>query len=140
MGIDLPTAIQTLGKRVHFVHFRDVRGTAAEGFVETFQDDGQTDMFAAMQAWKDVGFTSIMRPDHVPLLPGYEDGHAVEEKARGYFSGHASGYTMVGRIFAVGYMRGLMQAVFGKDKGGYIYQAKQRQPTNKKEKETDDGQ
>jgi mannonate dehydratase len=38
-----------------------------------------------------------MRPDHVPRL----DGEA----------GDGSGYSMLGRLFAVGYMRGLMQAV-----------------------------
>ena len=36
-----------------------------------------------------------MRPDHVPVLVG-EEGE--------------SGYTMLGRLFAVGYMRGLIEA------------------------------
>jgi mannonate dehydratase len=55
-----------------------------------------------------------MRPDHVPLMPGIEEGHDTHFKAKGYFSGKASGYTMMGRLFAVGYMRGLMDAVFGR--------------------------
>ena len=114
MGVNIPSTIRRLGHRVHFVHFRDVIG-GADDFVETFQDEGQTDMHAALQAWKDVGFNGIIRPDHVPLLPGIEQGHDVGFKAAGYFSGRASGYTMMGRLFAVGYMRGLMDAVFGRD-------------------------
>eukprot|EP01126_Amoeba_proteus_P034568 TRINITY_DN344_c0_g1_i29.p2 TRINITY_DN344_c0_g1~~TRINITY_DN344_c0_g1_i29.p2 ORF type:complete len:137 (+),score=20.57 TRINITY_DN344_c0_g1_i29:1364-1774(+) len=38
-----------------------------------------------------VGFTGPIRPDHVPLLPNLESGHATGEKAVGYFSGKASG-------------------------------------------------
>eukprot|EP00055_Hartaetosiga_balthica_P017721 m.121983 g.121983 ORF g.121983 m.121983 type:complete len:375 (+) comp9385_c2_seq7:66-1190(+) len=117
MGVNIPDTIRRLGNRVHFVHFRDVIGNAKDGFLETFQDEGQTDMHMALQAWKDVGFRGIIRPDHVPLLPDFEDGHNVEEKAKGYMSGKASGYTMIGRIFAVGYMRALFQVVYGKEKG-----------------------
>ena len=40
------SAISPIADALHFVHFRDVRGTP-ERFVETFHDDGQTDMFAA---------------------------------------------------------------------------------------------
>jgi mannonate dehydratase len=49
-----------------------------------------------------VGFNGIIRPDHVCLMPQIEAGHATGEKAVGYFSGKASGYTMMGRIWAVG--------------------------------------
>ena len=49
--------------RIHFVHFRDVRGTP-ERFVETFHDEGQTDMHACMQAYCDVGYRR--RPAHRP--------------------------------------------------------------------------
>mmetsp|Transcript_17277 Transcript_17277/g.45041 ORF Transcript_17277/g.45041 Transcript_17277/m.45041 type:complete len:377 (-) Transcript_17277:59-1189(-) len=113
MGVDVPDAIGRLGHRAHFVHFRDVKGTA-EDFIETWQDEGQTDMHKTLEAWKACEFNGIIRPDHVCLLPQMEEGHATEEKAAGYFSGTASGYTMVGRIWAVGYMRGLFDAVFGR--------------------------
>jgi hypothetical protein len=43
MGVDVPDAISRLGHRAHFVHFRDVKGNA-EDFIETWQDEGQTDM------------------------------------------------------------------------------------------------
>lgn len=95
MGVDVPAAIRTLGRHIRYVHCRDVRGTA-ESFRETFHDNGQTDMAAAMRAYRDVGFDGPIRPDHVPQLAGEEQGEA--------------GYTMRGRLFAYGYLRGLMQA------------------------------
>lgn len=96
MGCDIPSSIRRLGKQIKYVHFRDVRGTR-EKFVETFHDNGPTDMAAAMRAYRDIGFCGPMRPDHVPQLYGEDDGEP--------------GYTMLGRLFAYGYMRGLMHAV-----------------------------
>ena len=96
MGCDIPAAIRRLGPHIQYVHFRDVSGTR-DNFVETFHDNGPTDMAAAMRAYRDIGFTGPMRPDHVPQLHGEDDGEP--------------GYTMLGRLFAYGYMRGLMHAV-----------------------------
>jgi len=96
MGVDIPATIRRLGPHIRYVHFRDVRGGSGS-FAETFHDNGPTDMVAAMAAYRDIGFTGPMRPDHVPQLDGEEDGEP--------------GYTMMGRLFAYGYMRGLMQAV-----------------------------
>ena len=96
MGVDIPSTIRRLGPHIKYVHFRDIRGTSSR-FVETFHDEGQTDMVEAMRAYRDIGFEGPIRPDHVPQLAGEEEGEA--------------GYTMLGRLFAVGYMRGLMQAV-----------------------------
>lgn len=95
MGCDIPATIRRLGPHIQYVHFRDVRGTP-DDFVETFHDNGPTDMAAAMRAYRDIGFTGPMRPDHVPQLYGEDDGEP--------------GYTMLGRLFAYGYMRGLMHA------------------------------
>ena len=53
-------------------------------------------MVAAMQAYKEIDFSGPLRPDHVPQYFGEEDGPA--------------GYTMLGRLFAFGYVRGLMQS------------------------------
>jgi len=49
MTDDLPSVIRHFGKqkKIFFVHFRDVRGTP-EKFVETFHDEGKTDMLACM--------------------------------------------------------------------------------------------
>ena len=98
MGADIPAAIRFFGQRqkIHFVHFRDIRGTATR-FVETFHDDGPTDMLEAMRCYQEIGFTGPMRPDHVPTLEGDDNTTA--------------GYTTRGRLYAIGYMRGLMEAV-----------------------------
>ena len=97
MGADIPSTIRRFGSAIRYVHFRDVRGTA-DSFVETFHDNGQTDMVAAMEAYRDIGFEGPLRPDHVPQLSGEEDGEP--------------GYTILGRLYAFGYIRGLLQAVF----------------------------
>ena len=93
MGVDIPTTIDRLGNHIAYVHFRDVRGTA-ESFVETFHDNGPTDMAAAIRSLKNAGFTGPIRPDHVPEMEGDADGEP--------------GYTMLGRLFAFGYIRGLL--------------------------------
>ncbi|MBI2192097.1 MAG: mannonate dehydratase [Planctomycetes bacterium] len=97
-GVDIPQAIRHFGKqgRIHFVHFRDVRGKARK-FVETFHDNGPTDMFEAMKTYKEIGFKGPMRPDHVPTMQGDAND--------------SPGYTMRGRLYAIGYMRGLIEAI-----------------------------
>ena len=99
MTDDLPGAIRKFGKqqKIFFVHFRDVQGQATD-FVETFHDDGKTDMVACMQAYKEVGYNGICRPDHVPTM--------------GEDSNQNFGYSEIGRLFAIGYLKGLRQAVY----------------------------
>jgi mannonate dehydratase len=99
MTDDLPGAIRRLGKhgKIFFVHFRDVRGTAQK-FEETFHDAGKTDMAACLRAYRDVGFNGVCRSDHVPTLEGD--------------SNERPGYSTLGRLFAVGYIRGLIQSVY----------------------------
>jgi mannonate dehydratase len=104
MGADIPKEIRRFGERdaIGFVHFRDVRGTPAK-FVETFHDDGQTDMFEAMRTYRDVGFRGVVRPDHVPTMAGEAND--------------APGYQILGRLFALGYIKGLVEAT-AKSSGG----------------------
>jgi mannonate dehydratase len=97
MTDDLPSAIRKFGKKIFFVHFRDVKGTP-EKFVETFHDDGKTDMVACMKAYKEIGFDGVLRPDHVPTMEGDSNTDA--------------GYSSIGRLFAIGYIKGLRQAVY----------------------------
>jgi len=101
MTDDLPAVIRKFGRqgKIFFVHFRDVRGTA-EKFVETFHDEGQTDLVACMRAYKEVGFEGILRPDHVPTLEGE--------------SNDTPSYAHLGRLFAIGYITALREAVYGK--------------------------
>jgi mannonate dehydratase len=93
MGADIPAAIRHFGsrKKIFFVHFRDVKG-AVPTFQEVFHDDGKTDMLEAMRAYHEVGFEGPMRPDHGAAMEG-DDSWKVS------------------KIFALGYMRGLLQCV-----------------------------
>jgi len=99
MTDDLPSVIRNFGRqnKIFFVHFRDVRGTA-EKFEETWHDAGKTDMLACMQAYKDINFEGVLRPDHVPTVEGDSNENA--------------GYSSFGRLYAIGYIRGLRQAVY----------------------------
>ncbi|MFN5060981.1 MAG: mannonate dehydratase [Chloroflexota bacterium] len=99
MTDDLPSVIRHFGKqnKIFFVHFRDVRGTK-DKFEETWHDDGKTDMTACMQAYKDIGFEGVLRPDHVPTVAGDSNENA--------------GYSAFGRLYAIGYIRGLREVVY----------------------------
>ncbi|OYT49184.1 hypothetical protein B6U79_02365 [Candidatus Bathyarchaeota archaeon ex4484_231] len=110
MGVDVPAAIRHFGrkKKIFFAHFRNVAGSVHTpgGFQEIFHDDpsGNVDMFEAMKAYYEVGFEGPMRPDHVPKLIGEE------------VFGGVPGYHVIGKAMALGYMKGLAEAV---EKTGY---------------------
>ena len=53
-------------------------------------------MAEAMAAYYETGFNGPVRPDHVPTMAG----EALREP----------GYDMMGRLYAIGYVRGLQQA------------------------------
>jgi len=99
MTDDLPGVIRHFGEqdKIFFVHFRDVRGTP-EKYVETFHDNGQTDMLACMQSYRDIGYEGVLRPDHVPTMEGDDN--------------NSPGYSSIGRLFAIGYIKGLQEAVY----------------------------
>jgi len=96
MGGDVPALIREFAGRIPFVHFRNVEGTAAD-FIETFHDDGVLDMAECLRAYGDIGFDGPLRPDHVPTMYG-------EANAR-------PGYESLGRLFAIGYIRGLQHGL-----------------------------
>jgi mannonate dehydratase len=97
MTDDLPGVIRKFGKTISFIHFRDVKGVPSK-FEETWHDAGQTDMLACMRAYRDIGFDGVLRPDHVPTVEGDSNENA--------------GYSAFGRLYAIGYIRGLRQAVY----------------------------
>lgn len=96
-GEDIPATIRRFARqdKMFFVHFRDVKGTP-ERFEETFHDDGKTDMYEAMKAYIDAGFDGPARPDHVPTMEGETNENP--------------GYELLGRLYGVGYIIGLMEA------------------------------
>ena len=69
---------------------------AVPKFVESFHDNGPTDMAEAIRTYLEIGFDGPIRPDHVPVLQGESTDHA--------------GYTMLGRLHAIGYMQGLIES------------------------------
>ena len=99
MTDDLPTVIRRFGSKgkIFFVHFRDVKGTP-EKFQETFHDEGKTDLLACMEAYRDVGYEGVCRPDHVPTMEGDRNDRPM--------------YSSIGRLFAIGYLKGLREAVY----------------------------
>jgi mannonate dehydratase len=95
MGEDIAATALRFADRIAFVHFRDVEG-AREDFTETFHDNGPTDMPAMLKLYHELGFRGPIRVDHVPSMAGEED--------------LPHGYAQLGRLFAVGYMKGILDA------------------------------
>ncbi|MDE2747834.1 MAG: mannonate dehydratase [Chloroflexota bacterium] len=102
MTDDLPAVIRRFADKIFFVHMRDVAG-GPEKFEETFHDAGRTDMVACMRAYRDISFNGVLRPDHVPTMAGDDNERA--------------GYSSIGRLFAIGYLKGIREAVYGADSG-----------------------
>ena len=94
-GEDVVAGIGQLGDAIAFVHARNVRGSAAR-FTETWHDDGAVDMPAVIRALKAIKYPGTIRPDHAPSMAGEAND--------------TPGYEMLGRLFAAGYLRGLIQA------------------------------
>lgn len=93
-GEDLVAGVKRLGERIHFVHLRNTRGTAGR-FQETWHDNGDLDLPAVVRALAGIGYAGTLRPDHAPSMLGEAND--------------TPGYEMKGRLFAAGYLRGLMQ-------------------------------
>lgn len=98
MGVEVPATIRRFKGRINFAHLRNIRGNAQD-FTEIFHDEpGWSSLVEVMEAFKEVGYIGFARADHVPVLAGEEPSN---NEAGG-------GYTFKGRIFALGYLRGLM--------------------------------
>ena len=95
MDGDLYEKAESFGKagKIHFVHFRDVKGDKYD-FEETFHDDGPTDMARIIGIYLKHAPGVPIRPDHVPTLEGDDNSKY--------------GYTMRGRLYAMGYLKGLI--------------------------------
>ncbi|HEY6342965.1 MAG TPA: mannonate dehydratase [Bryobacteraceae bacterium] len=72
------------------VHFRNIRGRR-DDFVEVLPDEGDVDFVKALQVYKEVGYSGMLMPDHVPEAPG--DPAGLQSFA-----------------FCYGYIRGLIQS------------------------------
>ncbi len=90
--------------RMPFIHWRDVAGTS-EHFHETFHDDGPSDMRGLLKVYADAGVDAYIRVDHVPAMAGeqqFDAGLAGKNTM-------AAGYETMGRLFAIGYLKGLLE-------------------------------
>lgn len=102
MSEDIPGTIQRFGReKIFFVHFRDVQGDATF-FQETFHDAGKTDMREALQAYLKAGVDAPVRVDHVPTMAGEDNSKP--------------GYMFKGRLYAIGYLRGLLEGLGQKNR------------------------
>lgn len=97
MGCDLEATVRRFASqdRIAFVHLRDVEG-AADAFTETWHDEGPTDMPAMLRLYHEVGFAGPIRDDHVPSMHGEDP--------------EVPGYAALGHLFAVGYLKGILQS------------------------------
>ena len=94
MGTDVLAAIRRFGGqgKIFYVHFRNIKGVWPK-FDEVFIDDGDLDMFTALQAYREVGFQGPLFHDHSPRVAG-------DDRA-----GHRAA------AYAVGLIKGLMRGV-----------------------------
>ena len=91
-------AARHFGKRIAFIHVRDVEGDKTD-FTELFHDQGDTDQFELMRTYRELGLDVPVRGDHVPEMEG--DRKLVEDAIPGYFN--------MGRLFANGYLKALLK-------------------------------
>jgi mannonate dehydratase len=94
MRRDLHEAIRRFADRIVFTHFRAVRGSG-DRFHEVFVDEGDLDLARVMETYRDAGVTGPFSYDHTPGFP------------------HEAG-DWIGRAFATGYIRGLLDTVYGR--------------------------
>src|ERR1043165_55561 len=93
MGKDVFEAARAFAKmdKLWKIHFRNVTGPIPR-FVETFVDDGYTDMLKLMKTLYEVDFRGALIADHVPTMVG----------------GPRAGWA-----YSIGYIKGLLAAVSG---------------------------
>ena len=91
-------AARHFGKRIAFIHVRDVEGTK-EDFTELFHDQGDTDQFALMRTYRELELEVPVRGDHVPEMA--YDRELTPQGTPGYFT--------LGRLFANGFLKAVLQ-------------------------------
>ena len=96
MGEDLYDVIPKLADKIFFVHFRNAVGNKYK-FNETFHDNGLIDMADIMRLYKKHNVDVPIRVDHVPLMAGEKQ--------------ELAGYTALGRLYAIGYLKGILESV-----------------------------
>lgn len=96
MGEEVFSLLEEFREKIFFLHLRDNRPDG-DGFRETFHDDGPSDMVDHFRTFRALGLDVLLRPDHAPTMAGEDN--------------RDPGYAAIGRIFAVGYFKGIMEAL-----------------------------
>ena len=99
MGEDLEATIRDFAEKIFFVHFRNTVRTES-GFRETFHDNGALPMAQLIKIYHECGVDVPIRVDHVPTMAGEVST--------------LPGYDAMGRLFAIGYLKGILETVEGK--------------------------
>ena len=95
MGEKLESVIEEFADRIFMVHFRNTTGVPTH-FRETFHDNGDIDMAELMKIYVKNGVNVPIRVDHVPTMAGE--------------ASTLPGYDAMGRLFAIGYLKGILDA------------------------------
>ena len=96
MGEDDLALIREWKKLIPFVHMRDNQ-PIDNGFMETFHDNGPTDLAARFELLDELDMDVLVRPDHAPTMFGENNDEP--------------GYAALGRIFAIGYFKGILEMI-----------------------------
>lgn len=96
MGEDLYKVISELADKIFFVHFRNAVGDKYK-FRESFHDNGIIEMANIMKLYKQCNVDVPIRVDHVPLMAGEKQ--------------ETAGYTALGRLYAIGYLKGILESI-----------------------------
>ena len=95
MGEELEKTIEEFADRIFMVHFRNTTGEPTH-FRETYHDNGDLDMAKLMKVYIKNGIHVPIRVDHVPTMAGEIST--------------LPGYDAMGRLFAIGYLKGILDA------------------------------
>ena len=93
MDEDLYQVVPAMKDRIFFIHFRNATGNKYH-FHETFHDNGDIEMGKMIELYHSCGIDVPIRVDHVPTIAGEKE---------------TSGYTAAGRLYAIGYLKGLLE-------------------------------
>ncbi|MBE6912228.1 MAG: mannonate dehydratase [Ruminococcaceae bacterium] len=95
MGEKLEDVIPRFKDKIMFIHFRNTRGNI-NAYRETYHDNGEIDMAKVMKLYTDCSIDVPIRVDHVPTMVGEDMKN--------------QGYDAIGRYFAIGYLKGILDA------------------------------
>ena len=96
MGEDLEKTISEFADKIFMVHFRNTTGSP-NCFRETYHDNGDIDMANVMKCYIKNDVNVPIRVDHVPTMPWESSTHV--------------GYDALGRLFAIGYLKGILDTL-----------------------------